>query len=327
MHLCAGTLFLFFSDTKQAKMRLILPTIFLSLTVTTALAQTTAPEVDKTTLGQCEDFLKNVSFFNPDMDYAVRDIPEGCIISNSIYNTSSFMGWSIERAIVEADGFQDYLSDTPDLNKHLPQWGRIAIDGVRMKLQSGSKIPDYITSIQQWPMDASASYRFNPESGYLHIQNAEISSTKLGKASFSAEINLPVGSTVASLTDHPTATVSHLRVRLDNQGMWESFALPVLANYAALPSETGESDPETDIARLRDIASKSVEMLPDNQINATSRKALLKFIQDMPHPTGFFSMDLEFDPPLPIDLESIERGQLSEQQLTSGKITAIYRAR
>ncbi|WP_374832758.1 hypothetical protein [Paenochrobactrum pullorum] len=314
-------------NIERVKMRLILPTFMLSLTVTSVFAQATTDGVDKAKFSQCEEFLKNVNVLKPRKDNAVRDIPEGCIISNSIYDSSSFMDWSIERAIVEFDRFQDYLSDTPDLNKAPPQWGRIAVDGIRMILQSGNHMSNYITSIQQWPMDVSASYRFNPESGFLHIQNAEISSTKLGKASISAEINLPAGSSVASLIAHPTATLSHLRIRLDNQGIWESFALPVLANYAALPSESEERDLEADIARLRDLASKAIEMLPDSQINASSRQALLKFIQDMPHPAGFFAMDLQFDPPLPIDSDFIESGKLTDQALIGGKITAIYRAR
>lgn len=308
-------------------MRFILPTVLLSLAAASAFAQTTPPTPDDAPLSRCEEFLKGMSILKPGKDYTVRDIPDGCVVSNGFYQAMSMMGWTIDGAIIEVDHLQDYLSEAPDLSKTAPQWGRIAIDGVRMTLQSGSKISDYVTSIQQWPMDFTASYRFNPESGYLHIQNAEISSTKMGKASVSAEINLPVDSSVASLTVNPTATLSHLRLRLDNQGLWESVALPVLANYAALPSETGESDPEADIARLVNIVSKSVEAMPDKQIDAASRKALLHFVQDMPHPTGFFTMDVHFDKPMPIGLNDLEPGKLAQHALTGAKISVTYKAR
>lgn len=308
-------------------MRFILPTVLLSFAATSAFAQTTAPVPDNAPLSRCEEFLKGMSILKPGKDYTVRDIPDGCVVSNGIYQAMSIMGWTVERAVLEVDRLQDYLSEAPDLSKTAPQWGRLAVDGVRMTLQSGSKVSDYITSIQQWPMDFAASYRFNPESGYLHIQNAEISSIKMGKASVSAEINLPVDSSVASLTVNPTATLSHLRLRLDNQGLWESIALPVLANYAALPSETGESDPEVDIARLRDIASKGIDALPDSQIDADSRKALARFVQDMPNPTGFFTMDIHFDKPLPIGLKDLEPGKLAEHALTGAKISVTYKAR
>jgi len=308
-------------------MRFILPTVLLSLAATSAFAQTTAPAPDNAPLSRCEEFLKGMSILKPGKDYMVRDIPDGCVVSNGIYQAMSIMGWTVERAVLEVDRLQDYLSEAPDLSKTAPQWGRLAVDGVRMTLQSGNKVSDYITSIQQWPMDFAASYRFNPESGYLHIQNAEISSIKMGKASVSAEINLPVDSSVASLTVNPTATLSHLRLRLDNQGLWESVALPVLANYAALPSETGESDPEIDIARLRDIVSKSVEAMPDKQIDATSRQALLRFVQDMPHPTGFFTMDVHFDKPMPIGVNDLEPGKLAQHALTGAKMSVTYKAR
>lgn len=308
-------------------MRFIIPTVLLSLAATAAFARTEAPAPENVPLSQCEEFLKSMSLLTPGQDYAVRDIPDGCVVSNSVYHTMRLMNWTIERAVLEVDHFQDYLSETADLGKAPPLWGRIAIDGLRMTIQSGSKVSDYITSIQQWPMDVSASYRFDPESGYLHIQNAEINSIKMGKASVSAEINLPLDSTVASLTVNPAATLSHLRIRLDNQGLWESLALPVLASYAALPTETGESDPEVDIARLRDIVSKSVEAMSDNQIDASSRKALLRLVEDIPHPTGFFTLDLHFDKPMPIGLNNLEPGKLTEHALMDAKMTVTYRAR
>ncbi|MGU3576583.1 hypothetical protein ACLBWZ_13685 [Brucellaceae bacterium C25G] len=308
-------------------MRFVLSVIMLSLTIPSLFADERAPEGDRTSLSQCEELLNSKGFLTPGKNYSVRNIPEGCIISNSIYNTSTFVSWTIEKVTLEVDHLQDYVSDTPDWSKTLPKWGHIAIEGMRMTLQSGRRLSDYITSIQQWPMDISVSYRFNPKTGYLHLQKAELSSTKMGKASISAEINLPEGSSIASFTDNPTVTVSHLRMRLDNQGMWESLALPVFANYAALPTETGEDDPETDMNKLRDLATTGIEKLPENQIDASSRKALLNFIQDMPHPTGFFSIDLQYDTPLPINLDFFEHGKLPEAALTDGKITAIYRAR
>lgn len=308
-------------------MRFILPAIMLSISVSSASAQAKAPTPDSAPLSRCEEFLKGMNILMPGKDYTVRDIPDGCVVSNSVYQTMHMMGWSIERVIIEADRLQDYLSEAPNLNKAPPLWGRIAMDGVRMTLQSGSKVSDYITNVQQWPMEFAASYRFNPKSGFLHIQNAEISSIKMGKASVSAEINLPVDSSITSLTINPTATLSHLRLRLDNQGLWESIALPVLSNYAAFPSEPGESDPEINIVRLRDIVSKYVETLPDSQIDANSRKALVRFVQDMPHPTGFFTMDVHFDKPLPISLKDLNPGTLAQHAITGAKISVSYKAR
>lgn len=308
-------------------MRFILPAVIFSLAATSAFARTEAPAPENVPLSKCEEFLKGMNILRAGNGYAVRDIPEGCIVSNSVYDTMQYMGWTIERALLEVDHLQDYLSESPDLSKTVPQWGRIAVDGVRMKLQSGSKVSDYITSMQQLPMDFTASYRYNPETGYLHIQNAEISSVKLGKASVSAEINLPVDSSVASLTVNPTATLTHLRLRLDNQGLWESIAMPTLANYAALPAAGGDSDPEVDIARLREIVKKGVVALPESQIDDASRQALLRFVGDMPYPTGFLTMDVHFDKPLPIGLNDLEPGKLTNNALSGGKISVIYRAR
>jgi len=308
-------------------MRSVLSSALVCVAATSAFAQAPEPVSDDMPPNRCEEFLKGIDVLKPGEGFAVREIPDGCIVSNSVYQAMSMMGWKTDRLVIELDRLQDYLSDAPDLSGSPPQWGRIVVDGARLALQTSSKMSNYISSVQQWPLDFAASYRFNAQTGYLHIQNAEISSTKLGKVSFSAEINVPVGSSVATLAANPTAMLTHLRLRLDNQGLWESVALPTLANYAAQPSETGESDPEVDIARLRDIAGKAVEALPDSQIDAGSRKALLRFVQDMPNPTGFFTMDVHFDTPLPLELGDLEPQKLAQRALAGTTMSVSYTAR
>lgn len=308
-------------------MRFILPSILLSFIAAPAFAETKSPLKEEAPLSRCAEFLKGMSIVEKGKGFAVRDSHDGCVISNALFSSGDLMSWAFDRVEIEGDRLRDFMSDTPDMASSPPQWARLAIDGVRLSLKIDDKLTKFISSVQQTPSDFTASYRFDPKDGYLHIQNAEMSNVRLGKVAISGEFNLPTESSIGQLAANPTATLSRLHLRLDNQGIWESLIVPSLANVVFRAWSNDDADPETAIAQYITVASAAVQAMPDSQIDAESKKALLRFIQDMPNPTGYFALDLSFETPLPIGLSDLSPEKLAPRALSDAKMSVSYKAR
>lgn len=92
-------------------------------------------------------------------------------------------------------------------------------------------------------------------------------------------------------------------------------------------SGANEDDPEQEIMCLRDIASRAVEGLPEGPIDAASKTALLHFLQDMPHPSGFFTLDVDFEKLVSIELNDFSPEKIAQLMLADAKITVAYKAR
>lgn len=316
-------------------MRTFLVLLLMSLATVPAFAETAAPVQNdapqENVSGQCAAFLQGMDLIKQGKDFAVRDSHDGCVISNALYQHSSVIGWTVDRIEIEGDRLKSFLSGAENINKAAPLWGRVDLDGIRFTLLVDDPSTKYINAVQQWPMDISAAYRLDPADGYLHIQNVQVSSVRLGNAVLSAELGLPVGASMDELVQEPKITLSHLRLRLDNQGLWEGMAVPALISYANAFSSSGTTDAEAAVEQLRGSIAASLQLLPESQIDVESRKALLRFVQDMPHPTGFFTLDFDFEKPLAIDEKTLggnpDPTTFARYAIAGAKISATYKPR
>ena len=273
----------------------------------------------------CTDLIESSEIIQHADGFAISDLHDGCAVTNGLFKSGSRMGWTFERAEFKGDGLADFLKTMARKPDHLPNWGRFSVEGVRFTPMLDSAMANYITTVQQWPMDMSGSFRFDPKDGYLDIQELQLTNLRLGKASFSAELSLPKNAGIPALTQDGTVSLTHLRFRLDNMGLFEGMAIPSLAAF--LQQMSGSDDPAQGINQLRDTTVTALQALPDSQIDAASKKALLRFVQDLPHPTGFFALDLAFDKPLKIGTLDFNGAQLAQTALASAKISVSYKAR
>ncbi|WP_368517661.1 hypothetical protein [Rhizobium sp.] len=273
----------------------------------------------------CTDLIEGSAEIQHADGFAISDLHDGCAVTNGLFKSGSRVGWTFERAEFKGDGLADFLKSIASKPDHLPTWGRFSVEGVRFTPMLDNAMANYITTVQQWPMEMSGAFRFDPKDGYLDIQELELTNLRLGKASLSAELSLPKNAGVPALTRDGSVGLSHLRFRLDNQGLFEGMAVPSLAAF--LQQMTGSDDPAQGINQLRDTTVTALQALPDSRIDAESKKALLRFVQDLPHPTGFFTLDLAFDKPLPIGTLGLDTAQLAQTALASAKISVSYKAR
>lgn len=273
----------------------------------------------------CADLVDGSAVIQHMDGFAVTELHDGCAVTNGLFKSSGRMGWSFDRAELKGDGLADFLKTIATKPDRLPTWGRFSVEGVRFTPQTDSAFANYITTVQQWPMDVSGAFRFDPKDGYLDIQDVEVTNLRLGKAVLSAELILPKDANPQTLAQSGSVSLTHLRFRLDNQGLFEGMAIPSLAAF--LQQMAGSDNPAQGINQLRDNAVAALQILPDNQINAESKKALLRFVQDLPHPTGFFTLDVAFDKPLKIGTVDFNTAQLMQAALTSAKISVSYKAR
>lgn len=257
--------------------------------------------------------------------FAISELHDGCAVTNGLFKSGNRMGWTFDRAELKGDDLVAFLKTIASKPNHVPTWGRFSVEGMRFTPLLDNALANYIATAQQWPMDISGAFRFDPKDGYLDIQELELTNLRLGKASLSAELTLPKDTNVQTLTQGGSVGLTHLRFRLDNQGLFEGMAVPSLAAFQQ--QLTGADDPEQGINQLRGNAVAALQILPDNQIDAESKKALLRFVQDLPHPTGFFTLDLAFDKPLQIGSLGLDATQLAQTALASAKISVSYKAR
>ncbi len=273
----------------------------------------------------CTDLIEGSAVIQHADGFAISDLHDGCAVTNGLFKSGSRVGWTFERAEFKGDGLADFLKSIASKPDHLPTWGRFSAEGVRFTPMLDNAMANYITTVQQWPMEMSGAFRFDPEDGYLDIQELELTNLRLGRASLSAELSLPKNAGVPALTRDGSVGLTHLRFRLDNMGLFEGMAVPSLAAF--LQQMTGSDDPAQGINQLRDTTVTALQALPDSRIDADSKKALLRFVQDLPHPTGFFTLDLAFDQPLKIGALDFNSAQLAQTALTSAKISVSYKAR
>lgn len=293
---------------------LLLP-LLLSLAPLSALAAGTP----------CADLINGGDVIQQKDGFAVSELHDGCSVANGIFKSGSRMGWTFDRAELKGDDLVAFLKAIATKPDHLPTWGRFSVEGVRFTPLLDNAFANYITSVQQWPMDISGAFRFDPKDGYLDVQELELTNLRLGKASLSAQFTLPKDVNVQALTEGGSAGLTHLRFRLDNQGLFEGMAVPSLAAF--LQEMAGTGDPQQSIDQLRGTAETALQMLPDGHIDADSKKALLRFVQDLPHPTGFFTLDLAFEKPLQIGALGLDAQQLAQTALANAKISVSYKAR
>ncbi|MFK0161288.1 hypothetical protein [Rhizobium sp. NPDC090279] len=273
----------------------------------------------------CADLIEGSAAIQRADGFAISDLHDGCAVTNGIFKSGTRMGWTFDRAEFKGDGLVDFLKSIANKPDRLPTWGRFSVEGVRFTPLLDNAMANYITTVQQWPMDLSGAFRFDPKDGYLDIQQLQLTNLRLGEASLSAELNLPKNAGVPALTQEGSVSLAHLRFRLDNMGLFEGMAVPSLAAF--LQQVTGSDDPAQGINQLRDTTVAALQALPDNRIDAESKRALLRFVQDLPHPTGFFTLDLAFDKPLPIGTLGLDAAQLAQTALASAKISVSYKAR
>lgn len=255
-----------------------------------------------------------------------RDRPNGCVITNGALDTARYQTWTFTRAEIKAENFASIRKD----NVVIPAWGSIAVEGLIPRFRTGNPLASYITKLQQWPMEFAASYRWHAADGRLEVDDVRLSSIRGGVMSVSADLTADRNTTPQALAATGNIGISRLRVRLDNQGLFEALVGPsavALAAYFSVPDgETGDIE-----ARIEEAKAKAVALLaaaPDTQLDKDSKQALIRFVQDMPHPTGYFSVEIELPKPLTISDLAPGMDDLKPARILAGaRIEARYSAR
>jgi len=255
----------------------------------------------------------------------IRDWPHGCLITNGSIEFGPYQNWAFKRAEIKSD---DVASLKRDMAM-IPNWGRVAVEGLTLRFPVTSAVTRYITALQQWPMDFSGSYHWYPAEGRLEVDNVELSSLRGGLVAASGDFVTNSNATPQSLAAMSTLGISRLRLRLDNQGLFESVAGPSLV--AALSAGAGwDADIDIDerVEASKTQAAAVLTAIPDAQIDKESRQALIRFVRDLPHPGGFFSLEIEFPKPFMVGELDPGTDPVAALKLLSGaKITAQYTAR
>jgi len=259
-------------------------------------------------------------------DAQIQDRPNGCVMTDGAIETSSYQTWVFKRAEIEADNFAGIKKDMSTI----PPWGRLAVEGLTWRFHTSSPVTNYITKLQQWPMDVTASYHWFPADGRFEVENIQVTSVRTGLISVSADLVTDKDTTPQALLASGHVGLSRLRLRLDNQGLFEALVGPMASASLLYFSKPGDDQPEIEpqVEGAKTKAIASLTATPDTQIDRESRRALIRLIEDIPHPTGFFSIEIEFAKPIMVSDLSLGADEAAiVKMIGTAKIKARYTAR
>ncbi len=258
-----------------------------------ALGFVSGARADTPPQGVCRALFEK-SGLTQDDGFSIHNGPDGCVIENASFDVNRFQSWHFDRAEFAADNLAAAAKGS------LPSWGRFSTEGVRLSLKTTTPFVRFITNLQQWPMDVTGFYHWDNESGRLQIEDIRITSVKNGLAALSVDLSAPKSLDISALTNIDAIKISHLRFRLDNQGFFEAFVGPAAGGF--LREITGSYDADID-ALIKEKKSKFIAGLGAilaTQLDDNSRKAFIHFVQDLPHPTGYFSFELSLPKAVPL---------------------------
>lgn len=300
-------------------MRFTLLAAYLLLTAAPALANAEPPAQ---TGKICEERIRNAG-----LDFGekaqIRDWPHGCLIANGGIAFGTYQNWIFKRAEFKSDSIAALAKDM----QAIPLWSSLSIEGLALQIPTSSASARYIAALQQWPMDFSGSYRWYPDEGRLEVDDMQLSSPRSGLLGVSGDFVAEKNATPQSLAALNTLGVSRLRLRIDNQGLFEAIVGPS-AVALLTAGNADDADVEAQVEASKTQAVAVLAAIPDDQIDKNSRQSLIRFVQDMPHPVGSFSVEIEFPKPLMFG-ELMQSGDPVGvlKLLSSAKFTAYYTAR
>jgi hypothetical protein len=221
----------------------------------------------------------------------------GCTFTNLRIKTGTRQSYSVER--LEVAGLADWDPDrTP-----LPAAVNLDAHGIRFAPDIDSARIRYQIAVSQHPFDVRARIAWNAPTHVLHLQELSMSGPTLKHISLALDVILP-SEKIPGSGDFDKLRISHAHVTLDNGYVFESMIVPII-----LPMIPEDEDPAIEVPKALKAAEKKLLATPATRTDAASRDALIRFVRDLPHPTGHFDLDLNWLQPRSLsDIKGALRG-------------------
>lgn len=178
-----------------------------------------------------------------------------------------------------------------------PDGLELRLSGLRQIPRSGYPATDWFLEAQSVPYPAFAALTLRWDAEARLMQVAPFALDLAGNNAVVLTMSVAGADDPASLlalADPMALSVTAARLEITTHGMFEAYALPIIAT-TLLPQE---GEVETTLNALRAEVLSTIAALPDPLVSAPSRDALSRLVQEFPNPAGTLVLDLRADPGL-----------------------------
>jgi len=213
---------------------------------------------------------------------------QSCVITHVKITISPLRNWTIDRLTVSGPDFRGLEKGKP-----FPSALRVETQGIRFAPDIDDAHTRYVLQVQQRPFDARLSYEWDKATQQLHLRELALDSPRGGLVVLSMDADLSDLDTRTTVPELKDLGIRHVRMVLDNNGIFEDMLAPVLIGLVP-----PDDDPAVEIPKAQARELAQLRKLPSSVIDEASKAALTRFINDFPHPRGRLEIDQTFDRPL-----------------------------
>jgi hypothetical protein len=177
----------------------------------------------------------------------------------------------------------------------LPEGLEIAIEGLRLVVQTGNAQMDWLLAAQSRPnaIEAELSLAWDPEARVLRLEGLSVDFPGENLVQASATVTgVDLSSTGAMQMSATSFALTEFDARVTMHGLFEWYALMALGP-TLLPQE---GDIEVAAEELRAEMRAAVDRLPKTFMGPDSKAALGALIGELPNPSGDLALSLRSDP-------------------------------
>lgn len=177
----------------------------------------------------------------------------------------------------------------------LPEGLEIAVEGLRLAVQTGNAQVDWLLAAQARPngIDAEAALAWDPVAKVLRLERLSLDFPGENRVEASAVVTgVDLSSTGAMQMSLASFALTEAELRVQTHGLFEGYALMALGS-ALLPPE-GDMDAAAEGLRAEVLAA--ISDLPGTSFSDASKAALRVLVGELPNPAGDLAVAVKAEP-------------------------------
>lgn len=177
----------------------------------------------------------------------------------------------------------------------MPEGLEIAVEGLRLAVQTGNAQVDWLVAAQARPngIDAEAALAWDPVAKVLRLERLSLDFPGENRVEASAVVTgVDLSSTGAMQMSLASFALTEAELRVQTHGLFEGYALMALGS-ALLPPE-GDMDAAAEGLRAEVLAA--ISDLPGTSFSDASKAALRVLVGELPNPAGDLAVAVKAEP-------------------------------
>lgn len=177
----------------------------------------------------------------------------------------------------------------------MPEGLEIAVEGLRLAVQTGNAQVDWLLAAQARPngIDAEAALAWDPVAKVLRLERLSLDFPGENRVEASAVVTgVDLSSTGAMQMSLASFALTEAELRVQTHGLFEGYALMALGS-ALLPPE-GDMDAAAEGLRAEALAA--IGDLPGTSFSDASKAALRVLVGELPNPAGDLAVAVKAEP-------------------------------